>query len=70
MIYKTKDEFIAHKGIRKVGLVEYIKDLENQGFNKRQIQAKLIENNIVKSIYMLPIDYNFYEEVKDKVKWI
>jgi hypothetical protein len=66
----TKDEFISQNGIRKVGLIEYIKDLENQGFNKRQIQAKLIENNIVKSIYMLPIDYKFYDRVKDEINWV
>ena len=66
----TKDEFISQNGIRKVGMVEYIRDMENKGFNKRQIQAKLIENNIVKSIYMLPIDYKFYDRVKDEINWV
>ena len=66
----TKDEFISQNGIRKVGMVEYIKDMDNKGLNKRQIQARLIENNIVKSIYMLPIDYKFYDRVKDEINWV
>ena len=66
----TKDEFISQNGIRKVGMEEYIRDMENKGLNKRQIQARLIENNIVKSIYMLPIDYKFYDRVKDEINWV
>ena len=66
----TKDEFISQNGIRKVGMVEYIRDMENKVLNKRQIQARLIENNIVKSIYMLPIDYKFYDRVKDEINWV
>ena len=70
MKYKTKEEFIAHKGIRRLGLVEYIKGLEYKGLGKEDVQAELLKNKVVKSPRMLDLDYRFYEEVKDKVKWI
>ena len=70
MKYKTKEEFIAHKGIRRLGLVEYIKSLEYKGLGKEDVQAELLKNKVVKSPRMLDLDYRFYEEVKDRVAWI
>ena len=70
MKYNTKEQFIAHKGIRRLGLVEYIKGLEYKGLAKEDVQAELIKNKVVKSPRMLDLDYRFYEEVKDQVFWI
>ena len=70
MKYKTKEQFIAHKGIRRLGLVEYIKGLEHKGLDKTEVQSELIKNKAVKSPRMLDSDYRFYEEVKDEVAWI
>ena len=70
MKYRTKEQFIAHKGIRRLGLVEYIKGLEHKGLAKEDVQAELIKNKVVKSPRMLDLDYRFYEEVKDEVAWI
>ena len=70
MKYRTKEQFIAHKGIRRLGLVEYIKGLEIKGLAKEDVQAELIKNKVVKSPRMLDLDYRFYEEVKDEVAWI
>ena len=70
MKYKTKEQFIAHKGIRRLGLVEYIKGLEHKGLDKTEVQSELIKNKVVKSPRMLDLDYRFYEEVKDQVAWI
>ena len=46
MKYKTKEQFIAHKGIRRLGLVEYIKGLEIKGLAKEDVQAELIKNKV------------------------
>ena len=70
MKYKTKEQFIAHKGIRRLGLVEYIKGLEHKGLAKEDVQAELIKNKVVKSPRMLDLDWRFYEGVKDQVVWI
>jgi len=70
MKYRTKEQFIAHKGIRRLGLVEYIKGLEHKGLTKEHVQAELIKNKVVKSPRMLDLDYRFYEEIKDEVAWI
>ena len=48
MEYKTKEQFIQHKGIRKLGLAEYIKGLESKGLSQTEVQAELLKNNVVK----------------------
>ena len=70
MKYRTKEQFITHKGIRRLGLVEYIKGLEHKGLTKEHVQAELIKNKVVKSPRMLDLDWRFYEGVKDQVVWI
>ena len=70
MKYKTKEEFIAHKGIRRLGLVEYIKGLEYKGLGKEDVQAELLKNKVVKSPRMLDLDWRFYEDVKNRIGWI
>ena len=70
MIYQTKEQFIKDKGIRKVGIVEYIRSLEQKGLKKEEIQAILLKNKVVKSPRMLDFDWRFYEQVSNSVKWI
>ena len=70
MEYKTKEQFIQHKGIRKLGLVEYIKGLESKGLSQTVVQAELLKNNVVKSPRMLDLDWRFYEDVKNRIGWI
>jgi|TARA_B100001971_G_C18051152_1_gene462942 hypothetical protein len=70
MEYKTKEQFIEHKGIRKLGLVEYIKGLERQGLSQLEVQAELLKNKVVKSPRMLDLDWRFYENVKNEIGWI
>ena len=70
MKYKTKEDFISGFGIRKLGLVEYIKSLENQGLEDKKIQSTLIENEVVKSPRMLDANWKFYTEVRSEIGWI
>ena len=59
MEYKTKEQFIQHKGIRKLGLVEYIKGLESKGLSQTEVQAELLKNIIqliVLLLYLHPSD--------------
>ena len=70
MEFKTKEQFIASKGIRRLGLVEYIRNLEVKGLTKKEVQAQLLVNDVVKSARMLDLDYKFYEEIKPQIKWI
>ncbi|MBU88740.1 MAG: hypothetical protein QGG04_09220 [Candidatus Marinimicrobia bacterium] len=70
MTYKTKEQFIASKGLRRLGLVEYIKNLEHKGLSKLDVQAELLKNKVVASPRMLDLDWRFYEEVKDEVRWV
>ena len=70
MDYTTKEQFIASKGLRRLGLGEYIKGLESKGLNKKEVQAELLVNDVVKSPRMLDLDYKFYEEVAPQIKWL
>ena len=49
MTYKTKEQFIQAHTIRKLGLVEYIKNLEIKGLGDTDIQAELLKNGVVKT---------------------
>lgn len=70
MKYNTKEEFISGYGIRKLGLVEYIKSLENEGLEDRKIQSTLIENKVVKSPRMLDANWKFYMSVRNRIAWL
>lgn len=64
-----KKTFIQSEGLRRLALFEYISELENQGLNDIKIQAKLLEDRIVKSARVLNREWNFYNKVKTKVAW-
>ncbi|MBT6965569.1 MAG: hypothetical protein HOA01_05035 [Flavobacteriales bacterium] len=51
-------------------MVEYIKSLEHKGLSKLDVQAELLKNKVVASPRMLDLDWRFYEEVKDEVRWV
>mgnify|MGYP001369389675 CR=1 FL=1 len=72
MTYTNKLDFIKNEknGIRKIGKVEYIHELVKQGFDKTEIQSKMLLDKVSKSAHMLRKDFNDYEKVKDKVEWI
>ena len=48
-MYKNKTEFVKKHSPRKLGLVEYCLGLERQGLDDRQIQAKMIMDNVSRS---------------------
>ena len=64
-----KKTFIQSEGLRRLALFEYISELENQGLNDIKIQARLLEDRIVKSARVLNREWNFYNKVKTKVGW-
>ena len=64
-----KKTFIQSIGLRRLGLFEYISDLESEGLNDKKIQARLLEDEIVKSARVLNKEWNFYNKVKTKVAW-
>jgi hypothetical protein len=70
MRFKTKEQFISGYGIRKLGLVEYIKSLENEGLEDIKIQSTLIENRVVKSPRMLDRNWKFYLSIRNQIAWI
>ena len=65
----TKKEFIKSVGLRRFGLVEYIRDLESEGLSEKDIQVKLLKDEIVKSPRVLNDEWKTYEKVKQQVAW-
>ena len=45
-MYKSKSDFIKDHNSRKLGIVEYCLGLERQGLDDKQIQAKMIIDNV------------------------
>ena len=62
MIYNTKEEFIQKYTIGKLGLVEYIKNLEKLG-------KELLKNRIVKTPRTLVDNWSFYKSVRQSIGW-
>ena len=70
MTYKTKEQFIQVHTIRKLVLVEYIKNLEIKGLGDTEIQAELLKNGVVKTPRTLDNSWKFYSSVRNKISWI
>ena len=72
MSYKSRIEFIRQnpKAVRKVGLIEYCKELDARGMDKRQIQTQMIIDNVTTSPRMSEEDFRYYKQVKSKIGWI
>ena len=66
----TQKEFIQSFGLRRTGLVDFIKKLELKGKTKHEIQVELLADNIVKSPRVLNDEWKFFEKVKPQVTWI
>jgi hypothetical protein len=68
-VFMTKKEFIQNHGLRRIGLINYISELETKGFKKRDIQVQLLADNIVKSPRVLNDEWKFFEKVKPQITW-
>ncbi len=64
-----KKQFIQSEGLRRLGIFEYISELEMKGMTEKKIQAKLLEDEIVKSARVLNKEWNFYTKIKPQVSW-
>ena len=69
MKYKTKEEFIQKYTLGKLGLVEYIKNLEMKGLDETNIQIELLKNRIVKTPRTLVDNWSFYKSVRQSIGW-
>ena len=70
--YKSRMDFIRDnkKGIKRIGLIEYCKELENQGLDKNQIQKRMINDNANTSVRSSIDDYRYYSKVKPLIGWM
>jgi hypothetical protein len=69
MTYKTKEQFIRDYTIGRLGLVDYIKNLETKGLKDNDIQAELLKNQIVKTPRTLGDSWRFYNSVRNMIAW-
>jgi len=69
MTYKTKEQFIRDYTIGRLGLVDYIKNLETKGLKDNDIQAELLKNKIVKTPRTLVDSWRFYNSVRNMIAW-
>jgi len=69
MTYKTKTQFTNNHNFRKLAIVEYCLGLEKQGLNDRQIQAKMIVDEVSKSPRAVQDNYSFYKQVSKQIGW-
>lgn len=71
-MYKSKSEFIKNtpKAIRKIGLIEYIHGLKNEGLGRREIEAKMLADNVSTSPKTIPHDYSIYEKHSEDIGWM
>tara|TARA_B100002003_G_C13658613_1_gene334539 strand:- start:85 stop:294 length:210 start_codon:yes stop_codon:yes gene_type:complete len=69
MTYKTKEQFIRDYTLGRLGLVDYIKNLETKGLKDNDIQAELLKNQIVKTPRTLVDSWRFYNSVRNMIAW-
>ena len=69
MTYKTKEQFIRDNTLGRLGLVDYIKNLETKGLKDNDIQAELLKNKIVKTPRTLVDSWRFYNSVRNMIAW-
>ena len=69
-MYKNKTEFIKEHSPRKLGILEYCLGLEKQGLDDKQIQAKMIIDNVPRSPRSVQDNYSWYKQVSKEVGWI
>tara|TARA_S200000501_G_scaffold358057_1_gene382408 strand:- start:597 stop:809 length:213 start_codon:yes stop_codon:yes gene_type:complete len=69
MRFKTREDFIKEIGIRKLGLVEYLFELEKSGKSKNEILAIMISTKVSKTPRSLDMDWKFYENIRPFVGW-
>ncbi len=69
MTYKTKEQFIRDYTIGRLGLVDYIKNLETKGLDDTDIQVELLKNKIVKTPRTLVDSWRFYNSVRNMIAW-
>tara|TARA_B100000282_G_C31430772_1_gene353419 strand:- start:157 stop:360 length:204 start_codon:yes stop_codon:yes gene_type:complete len=65
----TKKELIKSIGLRRYGLVDYIKELETTGMDTKAIKVSLLQDEIVKSERVLYDEWRFYQKIKPQVSW-
>ncbi|MBT5758818.1 MAG: hypothetical protein HOI55_04100 [Candidatus Marinimicrobia bacterium] len=69
MTYKTKEQFIRDYTLGRLGLVDYIKNLETKGLDDTDIQVELLKNKIVKTPRTLVDSWRFYNSVRNMIAW-
>jgi len=69
-MYKSKSDFIKDHNSRKLGIVEYCLGLERQGLDDKQIQAKMIMDNVSKSPRSVQDNFSWYKQVSKEIGWI
>jgi len=69
-MFKSKSEFIKKHNSRKLGIVEYCLGLERQGLDDKQIQAKMIMDNVSKSPRSVQDNYSWYKTISKEIGWI
>mgnify|MGYP003971300039 FL=1 len=69
MTYKTKEQFIRDYTLGRLGLVDYIKNLETKGLDDTDIQVELLKNKIVKTPRTLVDSWRFYSSVRNMIAW-
>ena len=70
MTYKSKTQFTDKHKFRKASIVEYCLGLEKQGLNEKQIQAKMIVDNVSKSARAVGENFSFYKSVAKEIGWV
>lgn len=69
-MYKNKIEFMKKHNPRKLGILEYCLGLERQGLDDRQIQAKMIMDNVSRSPRSVQDNYSWYKQVSKEIGWV
>lgn len=69
-MYKSKSDFIKDHNSRKLGIVEYCLGLERQGLDDKQIQAKMIIDNVSRSPRSVQDNFSWYKQVSKEIGWI
>ena len=63
------EEFIPEFGMRKFGVVEYIRRLEKDGKDELSVQVELLRNQVLKNPRLVDEYYTFYKSVKNQIAW-
>jgi len=70
MKYKNKNDLVKDYNFRTLGICEYINELKQLGLSDKQVQGKMVVDEIGKSPRSVQRNFSIYKKLSKEIGWI